>query len=220
MKVWVRFAGRASGWGRRRVRSRAVSAAPHGTPDERRWHIATAGGWPRIERRYLPDALVLETTFHTDEGSVRITDCMPIRGKTVDIVRLVEGLSGRVPMHMELAIRFDYGSIVPWVVRADGGLRAVAGPDAMLLRTPVHTHGAGRTTIADFVVEAGERVPADVLDAHPCRHEQPAVGHPTRFSEIPRHPACHGNLGTAVIRDEGAQRALPLELCTRRDVES
>ena len=152
-----------------RFDSGAVFAALLGTPDNGRWQIAPAGGVQRIERRYLPDTLVLETTFHTDEGSVRITDCMPIRGKTVDIVRLVEGLSGRVPMHMELAIRFDYGSIVPWVVRADDGLRAVAGPDAMLLRTPVHTHGAGRTTIADFVVEAGERVP--FVLAHYASHQ-------------------------------------------------
>ena len=88
---------------------------------------------------------MLETTFHTDDGDVRITDCMPLRGSTVDIVREVEGLSGRVPMHMELVIRFDYGSIVPWVYGSDAGLRAVAGPDALVLQTPVRTHGAGRT---------------------------------------------------------------------------
>ena len=74
-------------------------------------------------------------------------------------MREVEGLSGRVPMHMELVIRFDYGSIVPWVYGSDAGLRAVAGPDALVLQTPVHTHGAGKTTVADFVVEAGETVP-------------------------------------------------------------
>ncbi len=142
-----------------RFDSGAVFAALLGEPDNGRWQIAPAGGLQHVERRYLPDTLVLETTFHTDDGSVKITDCMPIRGRTVDIVRVVEGLSGRVPMHMDLAIRFDYGSIVPWVSRRKEGLRAVAGPDAMLLRTPVHTHGAGRNTVADFVVEAGEQVP-------------------------------------------------------------
>ncbi|MEP6625929.1 MAG: glycoside hydrolase family 15 protein [Acidimicrobiia bacterium] len=142
-----------------RFDSGAVFSALLGEPDNGRWQIAPAGGLQHVERRYLTDTLVLETTFHTDEGSVKVTDCMPIRGQTVDIVRVVEGLSGRVPMHMDLTIRFDYGSIMPWVSRTKDGLRAVAGPDAMLLRTPVHTHGAGRSTVADFVVEAGETVP-------------------------------------------------------------
>ena len=142
-----------------RFDSGAVFAALLGNPDHGRWQIAPAGGLQRIERTYRGDTLVLETTFHTDDGTVRITDCMPVRGRTVDIIRVVEGLSGRVPMHMELVVRFDYGSIVPWVGRSDGGLRAVAGPDAVMLRTPVSTHGAGKTTVADFVVEAGESVP-------------------------------------------------------------
>jgi GH15 family glucan-1,4-alpha-glucosidase len=142
-----------------RFDSGSVFAALLGTPDHGRWLLAPAGGIRSIERCYRDDTLVLETTFHTDDGDVRITDCMPIRGTTVDIVREVEGLSGRVPMHMELVIRFDYGSIVPWVYGSEGGLRAVAGPDALFLQTPARTHGAGRTTVADFVVEAGERVP-------------------------------------------------------------
>ncbi len=142
-----------------RFDSGAVFAALLGSSENGRWQLAPAGGIQHVERRYRDDTLVLETTFHTDEGSVRVTDCMPIRGRTVDIVRMVEGLSGHVPMRMELAIRFDYGSIVPWVSRVDDGLRAVAGPDAMMLRTPVHTHGAGRRTVADFVVSAGEEIP-------------------------------------------------------------
>ena len=155
-----------------RFDSGAVFAALLGTPDHGRWLLAPAGGIQRIEREYRANTLVLETTFHTDDGSVRITDCMPIRGHSVDIVREVECLSGRVPMHMELVIRFDYGSIVPWVGRADDGLRAVAGPDALFLRTPVHTHGAGKTTVADFVVEAGDRVPF-VLAHHASHHPIP-----------------------------------------------
>ena len=141
-----------------RFDSGAVFAALLGGPDQGRWLLAPAGGVREIERRYRDDTLVLETTFRTDDGDVRITDCMPIRNRTVDIVREVECLSGRVPMHMELVVRFDYGSIVPWVGRSDGGLRAIAGPDALFLHTPVHTHGAGQTTVADFVVEPGERV--------------------------------------------------------------
>ncbi|MGZ4712454.1 MAG: glycoside hydrolase family 15 protein [Acidimicrobiia bacterium] len=159
--------------------SGAVFAALLGTSDHGRWLLAPAGGVQRIHREYRDDTLVLETTFETDDGTVRITDCMPIRGRTVDIVREVECLSGRVPMHMELVIRFDYGSIVPWVGRSDGGLRAVAGPDALFLRTPVRTHGAGHTTVADFVVEAGERVPF-ALTYHPSHAPIPHATEPHR----------------------------------------
>jgi GH15 family glucan-1,4-alpha-glucosidase len=143
-----------------RFDSGAVFAALLGDRDNGRWQITPAGGIRGCERRYVDDTLVLETTYRTDDGVVRLTDCMPIRGHTVDIVRLVRGVEGRVPMHMDMTIRFDYGSIVPWVGRdGDGSLRAVAGPDAIVLRTPVHTHGAGKATVADFVVEAGETVP-------------------------------------------------------------
>jgi GH15 family glucan-1,4-alpha-glucosidase len=143
-----------------RFDSGAVFSALLGDRDNGHWQIAPAGGLQRVERRYLQDTLVLETTFHTDDGVVKITDCMPNRGKTVDVVRLVEGVSGRVPMHLDMTIRFDYGSIVPWVGRVeDEALRAVAGPDAMILRTPIHTHGAGKATIADFIVSEGEKVP-------------------------------------------------------------
>ncbi|MGZ4736136.1 MAG: glycoside hydrolase family 15 protein [Acidimicrobiia bacterium] len=155
-----------------RFDSGAVFAALLGDRNHGRWQIAPAGGLQRVERRYLENTLVLETTFHTDDGVVKLTDCMPIRGRTVDIVRVVEGISGRVPMHMDMTIRFDYGSIVPWVGRVgDQALRAVAGPDAMVLRTPVHTHGAGKATVADFVVEAGETVP--FLLAYYASHEAP-----------------------------------------------
>jgi GH15 family glucan-1,4-alpha-glucosidase len=155
-----------------RFDSGAVFASLLGDRTNGRWQITPAGGLQRVERRYLENTLVLETTFHTDDGVVRITDCMPIRGRTVDVVRLVEGVSGRVPMHMDMTIRFDYGSIVPWVRRSDAEtLRAVAGPDAIVLRTPVRTHGAGKATIADFVIGAGETVPF-VLAYH-ASHETP-----------------------------------------------
>ncbi len=156
-----------------RFDSGAVFAALLGDRNNGRWQVAPAGGLQRVERRYLENTLVLETTFVTDDGVVKVTDCMPNRGRTVDIVRLVEGVSGRVPMHMDMTIRFDYGSIVPWVGRSDDDetLRAVAGPDAMVLRTPVRTHGAGKATIADFVVNAGEKVP--FVLAYYASHEEP-----------------------------------------------
>lgn len=146
-------------WCAPRFDSGAVFSALVGTPDNGHWQIAPAGGLQRIERRYLDDTLVLETTFHTDDGVIRVTDCMPIGDHTVDIVRVVECVSGRVPIHMELVVRFDYGSIVPWVHRDREGLHFVAGPDAMVLRSPVRIHGAGLASVADFVLCAGESVP-------------------------------------------------------------
>jgi GH15 family glucan-1,4-alpha-glucosidase len=156
-----------------RFDSGAVFASLLGDRNNGRWQIAPAGGLQRVERKYLENTLVLETTFITDDGVVKVTDCMPNRGRTVDIVRLVEGVSGRVPMHMDMTIRFDYGSIVPWVGRSDDDetLSAVAGPDAIVLRAPVHTHGAGKATIADFVVSAGEKVP--FVLAYYASHQEP-----------------------------------------------
>ncbi len=154
-----------------RFDSGACFAALLGTPEHGRWRLAPAGGLQWVSRRYRDDTLVLETTFHTDDGTVRVVDCMPPRQRSVDVVRIVEGIDGSVPMRMDLTIRFDYGSIIPWVRDGDGVLHAVAGPDALVLRTPVVTRGAGMTTVADFVVAAGESVPF-VLAWHPS-HEAP-----------------------------------------------
>ena len=110
-----------------RFDSGAVFAALLGTEEHGRWKLAPAGGIQRVERAYRGETLVLETTFHTDDGVVRIVDCMPIRGKTVDIVRIVEGVSGRVPIHMDLRLRFDYGANLPWVIAHDGRLHGDRG---------------------------------------------------------------------------------------------
>jgi GH15 family glucan-1,4-alpha-glucosidase len=142
-----------------RFDSGAAFARLLGSPENGRWLVAPAGGVQRVERAYRDETLVLETTFHTDDGVVRVVDCMPIRSRDVDVVRLVEGVSGRVPMHMDLRIRFDYGSISPWVVERDGSLHATAGPDAMFLTTPIAVERAGEANVANFVVSAGETVP-------------------------------------------------------------
>ena len=163
-----------------RFDSGAVFASILGTPDHGRWQITPAGGIQRVEREYHGDTLVLETTFHTDDGVVRIVDLMPIRTKAVELVRIVEGVSGRVPMHMDLRVRFDYGSIVPWVRQDDGRLRAIAGPDALVLTTPVLLEGAGPSTVAEFVVEAGQRVPF-VMVWHPSHEPAPRAGDAQRL---------------------------------------
>ena len=122
-------------------------------------------------RRYRGRSLVLETEFRTSTGVVRLVDCMPIRQHNPDLVRVVEGVEGEVRMQMDLVIRFDYGSIVPWVRRVDGTLRAIGGPDALSLWSPVSTHGVDLTTRADFTVRAGDRLPF-LLVWHPS-HENP-----------------------------------------------
>ncbi|MGH9154579.1 MAG: glycoside hydrolase family 15 protein, partial [Acidimicrobiales bacterium] len=155
-----------------RFDSPACFAALLGEPRHGRWWIRPEGGARRVTRRYRDNSLVLETDMEADGGRVRIVDCMPIRGREPDVVRVVEGLEGRVAMRMDLVIRFDYGSVVPWVRQVDGRLLAVAGPDAITLDTPVATRGEGLTTVATFEVAAGDKVPF-VLTWHPS-HERPS----------------------------------------------
>ena len=156
-----------------RFDSGACFAALLGDERHGRWLVAPAGVKRRGARVYRPGSLILETVFETEDGAVRVIDCMPVRDGAPNVVRIVEGLTGRVPMRMELILRFDYGASVPWVRRIDGALNAVAGPDAVELRTPVETQGEGLSTVADFVVAAGERVPF-VLTWHPSHLAPPA----------------------------------------------
>jgi GH15 family glucan-1,4-alpha-glucosidase len=142
-----------------RFDSGAVFAALLGTPENGHWTLQPEGEFRATGRRYRGDTLVLETDFETESGAARIVDFMPPRETNPDLVRIVEGVRGRVDMRMELVIRFDYGSIVPWVRSLDGTLVAIAGPDAMSLRTPVKLEGRNLRTHASFSVEAGDRVP-------------------------------------------------------------
>jgi GH15 family glucan-1,4-alpha-glucosidase len=163
-----------------RFDSDAIFSALLGTQEHGRWLVAPAGGIRTVNRRYHGETLVLETTFDTDDGVVKIVDFMPIRRRAVALVRIVEGVSGRVPMHMDLRFRFDYGSVIPWVQRVDGQLRATAGPHAVVLTTPVHHERAGWSTVAEFVVEKGTRVPF-VLEWYPSHEEPPHTGEAQRL---------------------------------------
>jgi GH15 family glucan-1,4-alpha-glucosidase len=136
------------------------------------WRVAPASGGAATRRRYRGDSLVLETEWDTPDGTVRLVDAMPPRGEAADVVRIVEGVSGRVPMRMALRLRFDYGRIVPWVRHRDGRLAAIAGPDAAWLHTPVPLRGEDFTTYADFTVGPGERVPF-VLTYRPSHEPTP-----------------------------------------------
>jgi len=140
-----------------RFDSGACFAALLGDPGHGRWLIAPAAEVRSVRRKYRDGTLILETEFETDEGAVRIIDCMPLSNERWDVLRIVEGLRGRVAVRMELIIRFDYGSIVPWVRRPDDTLLATAGPDTLELHTPVAVHGENMKTVAEFHVSNGER---------------------------------------------------------------
>jgi len=144
--------------------SDACFAALLGDENNGFWRIAPADGdsfaaentWT-ITRRYHQDTLVLETTFARGEDAVVISDFMPVRSGHSHLVRLIECQRGSVPLRMELAVRFGYGRIIPWVTHnQDGGVRCVGGPDMVVLRSPVDTHGEGQKTVASFHIEAGE----------------------------------------------------------------
>jgi GH15 family glucan-1,4-alpha-glucosidase len=155
-----------------RFDSPACFAALLGDEGHGRWLLAPKAGGLASRRAYRPGTLVLDTEFVTDEGAVRVVDFMPPRDEDPDLVRIVEGIRGRVPMRMELVVRFDYGSIVPWARRLNGTLTITGGPDALSLRTPVETRGENLTTIAEFSVAEGDHVPF-VLTWYPSSEPAP-----------------------------------------------
>lgn len=156
-----------------RFDSGACFAALLGEARHGHWSLHPTDGRPLVcRRRYRDGTLVLETELETDSGMVRLIDCMPPDRDPPTVVRVVEGVRGTVPMRMELVIRFDYGWVVPWVRTVDGVLHAVGGPDALTLRTPVAHHGENLTTVAEFTVAAGDRVPF-VLSWHPSHEPAP-----------------------------------------------
>jgi GH15 family glucan-1,4-alpha-glucosidase len=145
-----------------------------GTVDNGRWLLAPAGPVRRLRRRYWEGTLILETEVETDEGEASIIDFMPIRGKTPDVVRIVVGRRGTVAMRMELVIRFDYGSIIPWVRRRGEGIKAIAGPEALRFDAGVPIVNTNFTTRADFTVSPGQRVPF-VLTWYPSHLPSPPI---------------------------------------------
>ena len=154
--------------------SESCFAALLGDKGHGRWRIAPADD-SRMSRRYRGETLILETRFETADGAVTLIDFMPPRGAASDVVRLVRGERGRVAMHMELIIRFGFGANIPWVRRTGNGeLLAISGPDMTVLRTPVQTRGENMTTVADFIVDAGETIPF-VLTYGASHRELPAA---------------------------------------------
>ena len=149
-----------------RFDSGACFAALLGDARNGRWRITPGAEVLSVKRRYRGPSLILETEFTTRTGTIRLIDFMPPRGTEPDLVRIVEGVDGDVPVQMELIVRFDYGSILPWVRRVDGLWTATAGPDTLTVRTPATLKGVDFATRADFTIRPGDRVPF-VLTWHP-----------------------------------------------------
>lgn len=165
-----------------RFDSHAVFAGLLGTEEHGFWRLGPAraeGAEPAFadRRRYRGDSLVLESEWDTPRGTVRVTDFMPPRDGAPQLIRIVEGVSGRVPMRSELRMRFSYGRVTPWVHKVDNRTVAVAGPDSVWLDTEAETYGKNLTTYSDFTVGPGERV-AFTISWQPSHHGPPALPEP------------------------------------------
>jgi GH15 family glucan-1,4-alpha-glucosidase len=153
--------------------SGACFAALLGTPEHGRWLLAPRTEVRAVRRRYREGTLVLETEFETADGLIAVIDFMPGRGQAANVVRMVEGRRGTVPMHTELVLRSDYGAIEPWLQHTDSGVWAIAGPDSFRLHTAIPLQRRDLTSVADFTVAAGQRQ-AFILGWNPSHEEVPA----------------------------------------------
>jgi GH15 family glucan-1,4-alpha-glucosidase len=154
--------------------SPACFAALLGKAGNGHWSIAPVDPIRAIRRRYRDGTLILETEFETDSGSATLIDCMTVREDLPELVRVVVGTRGHIHMNLELIIRFDYGSVVPWVRRTDNGISAIAGPDMIRLRSDSPLRGENMKTVSDFTVAEGEKVSFN-LTWYPSHQPEPAT---------------------------------------------
>ncbi|MFJ2774237.1 glycoside hydrolase family 15 protein [Streptomyces sp. NPDC087300] len=204
-----------------RFDSHAVFAGLLGTEEHGFWRLGPAHAPeaqpPAAARRtYRGDSLVLESEWDTPRGTVRVIDFMPPRDTDApQLVRIVEGVSGRVPMRSALRMRFSYGRVVPWVHKVDGRTVAVAGPDSVWLDTSAETFGKDLTTYSDFTVAPGDRI-AFTISWQPSHKEPPALPEPeaaltateTFWREWVEHCTYHGPYREAVVRSLITLKAL------------
>jgi GH15 family glucan-1,4-alpha-glucosidase len=188
-----------------RFDSGACFAALLGTPEHGRWLITPRAAIKRITRRYQGDSLVLETLFETAVGEVALIDCMVFDMNTehVQVVRVVEGRRGRVALHMELTVRFDYGSIVPWVTHEDHSWRFIAGPDTLRLHSDIPLHGRGLHTLGELEVCEGQRV-SFLLEHHESHAGLPlsAAARPAQDALVATRASWHAWSSRSTYRGE------------------
>ncbi|MDX2730630.1 MULTISPECIES: glycoside hydrolase family 15 protein [Streptomyces] len=203
-----------------RFDSHAVFAGLLGTEEHGFWRLGPAhaeGSEPPVadRRRYRGDSLILESEWDTPRGTVRVTDFMPPRDSAPQLIRIVEGISGRVSMRSELRMRFSYGRVIPWVHRVDGRTVAVAGPDSVWLDTPADTFGENLTTYSDFTVAPGDRIEF-TISWQPSHREPPALPDPAGaleatedfWREWVEQCTYHGPYREAVVRSLITLKAL------------
>lgn len=166
-----------------RFDSAAAFAALLGDAGNGRWSISPVTESRTVGRAYRDDTLVLETTFTVEGGAVRLIDFMPPRDQDPTVVRIVDGISGEVPMEMELIVRFDYGSVVPWVRQTGDALLAVGGPDSVWLWSDVQTSGRDLTTVAEFTIREGERATFTMMWRPSHRETRPRRPDPSELLE-------------------------------------
>src|SRR3984885_8737232 len=154
--------------------SPACFAALIGTPENGHWSISPVEPIAAVRRRYREGSLILETEFETESGSATLIDCMVLREEMPELFRVVVGTRGQIRMKLELVLRFDYGSVVPWVRRIEGGISAIAGPDMIRLRSDVELLGENMKTGADFTVAKGQKVSFN-LTWYPSNQDEPAT---------------------------------------------
>ncbi|MFJ6854686.1 glycoside hydrolase family 15 protein [Streptomyces sp. NPDC091271] len=203
-----------------RFDSHAIFAGLLGTEENGFWRLGPArpeGAEPPAadRRRYRGDSLILESEWDTPRGTVRVTDFMPPRDGAPQLIRIVEGVSGRVPMRSELRMRFSYGRVTPWVHKVDSRTVAVAGPDSVWLDTEAETYGQNLTTYSDFTVAPGDRI-AFTISWQPSHHEPPSVPEPEAsleatesfWREWVEQCTYHGPYREAVVRSLITLKAL------------
>ena len=194
-----------------RFDSESVFAALLGEPKHGRWLIAPVDPLVRVSRCYRDETGILETHFETPEGNAKIVDFMALSEEgedQVDLIRLVYGEKGRVRIHTEIVLRFDYARSIPWVRQHLGGPVAVAGPNAIQFVTPVALRGTpDMTTVGEFTVEAGETVPF-TMSWYPSHHKafryrdpyDTLLGTETRWHDWSSHCTLQGSWREAIIR--------------------
>src|SRR6202046_941524 len=171
-----------------RFDSGACFASLLGDETNGRWLLAPQGGVKQVRRKYRDNTLVLETEFETESGVATVVDFMPVadRPDQVDVIRIVKGIRGQVPMRAEVIIRFDYGHTIPWVRKRDYGFSAVSGRNAIAFRTAVPLESKDYTTIGEFTISEGQSETFR-LTWFPSHEDEPGDGDPLRtLSEAER----------------------------------